>query len=341
MHKKISVIGAGSWGTALAILFAETRAAIRLWGHNPQLVAELVQHRTNSPYLPGLRLPPNVYATNQLADTLDAEIIFLVTPSKAIRDVAGQLAQLGASPKSILISCTKGIEHETGQLMSEVLQSCLPKNPLAVLSGPNHAVEISQKIPAAAVLGSNHPEILERLHKTLCLPSFRLYTSDDVKGIQLGGALKNVFAIAAGASDGFNMGDNAKAALVTRALAEMTRLGVALGGRRETFYGLSGIGDLMVTCFSRHSRNRAVGERLGQGESPAAIQNSMQMVAEGIPTARSAWRLAQELHVEAPLTEEVYAVLYEGKAPHDALWELLERRPRPELEIPSSAQKNN
>jgi len=336
MPKRISVIGAGGWGTALAVLFAETHAEIRLWGHNPNLVEELVNHRTNSTYLPGVRLPPNVYATHRLEDSVDAECIFMVTPSRAIRQVIGRLAQFGVPSKSILISCTKGIEHETGKLMSEVLEDCLPNNPLAVLSGPNHAAEVAQKIPAAAVLGSKHPDLLERLQKFFFLPNFRLYTSDDVRGIQLGGALKNVFALAAGASDGFNMGDNAKAALVTRGLAEMTRLGVALGGKRDTFYGLSGVGDLMVTCFSRHSRNRAFGERLGRGETPGAIQNSMHMVAEGIPTARSAWRLARELGVVAPIIEAVYQVVYEKKSPHDALWALLGRRPRTEPESFSS-----
>ena len=332
MHKKISVIGAGSWGTALAILLAENRASIRLWGHHPTLVEELINHRINSTYLPGLRLPPNVYATHQLVDTLDAELILMVTPSKAIRHVASEIAKLGVSPHSILISCTKGIEHETGKLMSEVLEDCFPKNPIAVLSGPNHAIEVAQKIPAAAVMGAVHPELLKQLQKTFFLPSFRIYTSDDVKGIQLGGALKNVFAIGAGASDGFNMGDNAKAALVTRALAEMSRLGVALGGRRETFQGLSGIGDLMVTCFSRHSRNRSFGERVGRGESPTTIQESMKMVVEGVPTTQSARRLALQLGIEAPIVEAVYQVVYEGKTPHDALWELLERRPRTELD---------
>ena len=230
------------------------------------------------------------------------------------------------------MSCTKGIEHDTGKLMSDILEECLPANPVAVLSGPNHAVEVAQRIPAAGVIGCRETELLETLQKTFSLPTFRAYTSDDVTGIQLGGALKNVFAISAGVSDGFNMGDNAKAGLVTRALAEMMRLGVALGGRRETFFGLSGVGDLMVTCFSRHSRNRKVGERLGRGESPAQIQASMQMVAEGIPTALSAWQCAQRLEVETPIISEVHAVLYLNKPPHEAMWELLGRPPRAEPE---------
>lgn len=332
MYKKISVIGAGSWGTALALLLAENRAQVRLWAHNPAVAEELVSKRTNETYLPGMRIPPNVYSTGNLDDALDAELVLIVTPSKAVREIAGQLAAKGPRPETVFVSCTKGIEHDTGKLMTQILEECLPGNKVGVLSGPNLAVEVAQRIPAAGVIGSTHPDLLANLQKTFSLPSFRAYTSDDVLGIQLGGALKNIFAVAAGVSDGFNMGDNAKAGLVTRSLAEMMRLGVALGGRKETFFGLSGVGDLMVTCFSRHSRNRKVGERIGQGESPAQIQASMQMVAEGVPTALSAWQCAQKFQIEAPITSEVYATLYENKPPHEAMWELLGRPPRAEAD---------
>jgi len=332
MYKKISVIGAGGWGTALAVLLAENRAQVRLWAHNPAVAEELVARRTNETYLPGVRLPPNVYATGNLADALDAELFLMVTPSKAVREVAARIESIKPGAAPVIVSCTKGIEHDTGKLMTQILEECIPGARTGVLSGPNHAVEVAQRIPAAGVLGSRHAELLEPLQKTFSLPSFRAYTSDDVTGIQLGGALKNIFAIAAGVSDGFNMGDNAKAGLVTRALAEMMRLGIALGGRRETFFGLSGVGDLMVTCFSRHSRNRRVGERLGRGESPAQIQASMQMVAEGVPTALSAWQCAQKFGIEAPITREVYATIYENKPPHEAMWELLGRPPKAEAE---------
>jgi len=334
MYKKISVIGAGGWGTALALLLAENRAQVRLWAHNPALAADIVSKRTNDTYLPGVRLPPNVYATANLADTLDAELALIVTPSKATRAIAGQLAALGPDPETAFVSCTKGIEHGTGKLMSQILEECLPRNRVGVLSGPNLASEVAQRIPAAGVIGSVHADLLERLQNTFSLATFRAYTTDDVTGIQLGGALKNIFAIGAGVSDGFNMGDNAKAALVTRSLAEMMRLGVALGGRRETFFGLSGVGDLMVTCFSQHSRNRKVGERLGRGESPAQIQESMQMVAEGIPTALSAWQCAQKFGIEAPITSELHAALYLNKPPHEAMWELLGRPPKAEADKP-------
>ncbi len=332
MVKNFSIIGAGGWGTALACLLAENRAKVRIWAHNPAIAEELVSRRTNETYLPGVRLPPNVYATHHLADALDAEMILIVTPSRALRGIAEQIAALGPDPGTVFVTCTKGIEHDTGKLMTDILEEILPNNGVAVLSGPNHAVEVAQRIPAAGVIGSNNPDLLASLQAAFSLPTFRAYTSDDVTGIQLGGALKNVFAIAAGVSDGFNMGDNAKAGLVTRALAEMMRLGVPMGGRRETFFGLSGVGDLMVTCFSRHSRNRKVGERLGRGDSPAQIQESMQMVAEGIPTALSAWQCASRLGVEAPITYEVYSVLYEAKPPHEAMWELLGRPPKAEAD---------
>lgn len=335
MFKKISIIGAGGWGTALAVLLAEHRGQVLLWGHNPTVVDELVSQRTNSTYLPGVRMPPNVYATHDLAETLDAGLILFVTPSKATREVAVKLASHGPGRESVIVSCTKGIEHDSGKLMDVVLSEALPESRVAVLSGPNHAEEVAQRIPAAGVIGSKHAGLLDPLQRAFSLPSFRAYTSDDITGIQLGGALKNVFAIAAGVSDGFNMGDNAKAALVTRSLAEMMRLGVAMGGRRETFFGLSGVGDLMVTCFSRHSRNRKVGERLGRGDSPAEIQASMKMVAEGIPTTLGAWQCAQKFGVEAPITSQIHSVLYEGKPPHEAMWELLGRPLKAEADAQS------
>ncbi len=277
-----------------------------------------------------MRLPPNVYATGNLADTLDADLMLLVPPSKALREVCGKLAALGVPKDAVIVSCTKGLEHDTGKLMSEIIEEILPENPVAVLSGPNHAEEVAQRIPAAGVLGSKSPDLLEPLQRVFSLPTFRAYTSDDVMGIQLGGALKNIFAIGAGVSDGFNMGDNAKAGLVTRALAEMMRLGIAMGGRRETFFrpqrrGRSDGHLLQPSQPQPQGRGTA-----RPGESPAQIQESMQMVAEGIPTALSAWQVAQKMGIEAPITYEIYSVLYENKPPHEAMWGLLGRPPKPE-----------
>jgi len=332
MFEKISIIGAGSWGSALAILLADHGLPITLWGHNAKVVEEINTLHTNSAYIPDIAVPPNVRATSDLADALEAPLIFMVTPSKAVRSVAGMLATLKPKPGAIIVSCTKGIEHGSGKLMGEVIEECLPECRLAVLSGPNLALEIARRIPAASVIGSAHQDILEPLQQVLSVKGFRPYTSDDVMGIQLGGALKNIFAIAAGVSDGFKMGDNAKAALVTRSLAEMARIGIALGGRRETFFGLSGVGDLMATCFSKQSRNRLFGERLGRGEKPAQIIESMRMVAEGVPTTLSAWDCAKRFGIEAPVTQEIHAVLYEDKSLLEAMAELMERPPKSETE---------
>ena len=332
MFEKISIIGAGSWGSALAILLADHGRPITLWGHNSKVVEEINTLHTNSAYIPDIAVPPNVRATSDLADALEAPLIFMVTPSKAVRSVAGMLATLKPKPGAIIVSCTKGIEHGSGKLMGEVIEECLPECRLAVLSGPNLALEIARRIPAASVIGSAHQDSLEPLQQVLSVKGFRPYTSDDVMGIQLGGALKNIFAIAAGVSDGFKMGDNAKAALVTRSLAEMARIGIALGGRRETFFGLSGVGDLMATCFSKQSRNRLFGERLGRGEKPAQIIESMRMVAEGVPTTLSAWDCAKRFGIEAPVTQEIHAVLYEDKSLLEAMAELMERPPKSETE---------
>jgi glycerol-3-phosphate dehydrogenase (NAD(P)+) len=331
MFERICVVGAGGWGTALAMVLAESGADVSLWSHNADVAAELAAERTNEAYLPGVRVPGNVRATTALDEAVArAGLIVVVTPSKATRAVARGLQAAGVAEDAVVVSCTKGLEHETGKLMSAVIADELPGRRMAVLSGPNLAGEIARGVPAAGVVGSTEVELLPGLQEVFSTRTFRAYTSDDVAGIQLGGALKNVFAIAAGVSDGFGMGDNAKAALVTRALAEMMRLGVTLGGRRETFAGLSGVGDLMVTCFSKSSRNRGFGERLGRGEAAARILDSMKMVAEGVPTTRSVWQVAKRLGVEAPVTEQVFAVL-EGKCAREAMGELLGRAPKAEV----------
>jgi glycerol-3-phosphate dehydrogenase (NAD(P)+) len=334
MFKKISVIGAGGWGTALAVLLSEGRDVVRLWAHSAETADEIRTQRTNSQYLPGVPIPENIHPTNDLAEAAAADLFVMVVPSRGFREVAAKLAAANPPGDAAMVSCTKGIEHETGYLMTQVLEECLPGLRLGVLSGPNLAAEIARRVPAGGVIGTRHTDLMPALQETFSFPTYRAYTSDDIEGIQLGGALKNVFAIGAGASDGLRMGDNSKAALVTRALAEMMRLGVALGGRRETFAGLSGIGDLMVTCFSKHSRNRGFGERLGRGETPEQIQTSMKMVAEGVPTARSALQCAQRLGIEAPIIAQIHAVLHEGKSPREALGALLDRPPKPEADTP-------
>ena len=332
--QNVAVLGAGSWGTALAVWLAERGQPVILWGHDPAHVSRLRSTRENARYLPGVQLPTAVTPTEHLDATVGADLVIFVTPSHALRRVAGEFAAVAPSApvRPLLLSCTKGLEVGTGQRMSQILAACLPGSEVAVLSGPSHAEEVGRNRPTALVLGAERPEAAARLQKLFNAGALRAYTSDDVTGIELGGALKNIFAIAAGVGDGLGFGDNAKAALVTRSLAELVRLGVKLGGRRETFQGLSGIGDLMVTCFSRHSRNRQVGERLGRGERLAAIVESMSMVAEGVPTARSAFAYAREQDTPTPVIDQVHALLYEDLLPSEALRSLFQRDPRSESE---------
>jgi glycerol-3-phosphate dehydrogenase (NAD(P)+) len=321
----IAILGTGGWGTALATQWAHHGNEVTLWGNTPERVKQIASSRRNPDYLPGIELPPSVALTSELDVCAGADLIIFVTPSVALREVARRLKPALRRDQTILLSCTKGIEHGTGMRMSQILQESFPANPIAVLSGPNLAAEVAQALPTATVLGCRDESIAQTLQEVLGSSRFRVYTSHEIAGIELGGALKNIFAISAGVSDGFGLGDNSKAALVTRSLAELLRLGVAMGGEARTFQGLSGAGDLVATCFSRHSRNRRFGEELGQGKSVAEITNDMKAVAEGVPTARSAFECAQKLGVETPIIDQVYAVLYQGKLPAQGMQELLER----------------
>jgi glycerol-3-phosphate dehydrogenase (NAD(P)+) len=320
-----AILGAGSWGTALAALWGKNQREILLWGNNPERVEQLRKTRENSEYLPGFKLPDSVRVTSEMSDCVGCGLIVFVIPSKAFRAIAERFSGMNGNQSSVLLSCTKGIEHGTGMRMSQILEQIFPRNAVAVLSGPNLAVEVARELPTATVIGCKDSECATELQNHLGSSRFRIYTSDELVGVELGGALKNVFALPAGVSDGFGLGDNSKAALVTRSLAELLRLGTAMGGNPTTFFGLSGAGDLIATCFSKHSRNRTVGERLGRGESLGQITASMQMVAEGIPTTKSAYECARKLNVETPIIDQVYAVLYEGKAPIQGLKELLQR----------------
>jgi glycerol-3-phosphate dehydrogenase (NAD(P)+) len=323
--KRTAILGAGGWGTALAGLWGKDGREIVLWGHNPSLVEQLRSTRENRSYLPGFKIPETVRLTSDLRECAASELIVFVVPSMAFRTIAAEFRQVIANGSAVLLSGTKGIEHKTGMRMSQILAELFPSHPLAVLSGPNLAVEVAKNLPTATVLGCAQTEWALKLQAYLGSPGFRIYTSDELTGIELGGALKNVFALAAGVGDGFGLGDNSKAALVTRSLAELLRLGISMGGNPRTFYGLSGVGDLIATCFSQHSRNRKAGERLGRGESLDQIVSSMKMVAEGIPTARSAYECARKLKVETPIIDQVYAVLYQGKSPAQGLKDLLQR----------------
>ncbi len=321
---RTAVLGAGGWGTALAILWAKRGNDVTLWGHNPERIERLRSTRENVDYLPGVTLPESICLTSSLADCASADLIVFVTPSTALRSVAQEIKN-SLTSSSIFLSCTKGIEHGSGLRMSEILAQFFPEHAVAVLSGPNLAAEVSRELPTAAVLGCRNAECAQDLQQYLGTPRFRIYSSDETTGIELGGALKNVFAIAAGIGDGFGLGDNSKAALVTRGLAELLRLGTAMGGQARTFYGLSGAGDLVATCFSPLSRNRRVGEKLGQGHSLDQIISSTKTVAEGVPTTKSAFECARQLDIETPIIDQIFSILYQNKKPAEALEELLAR----------------
>ncbi|MEY2479081.1 MAG: glycerol-3-phosphate dehydrogenase [Verrucomicrobiota bacterium] len=322
---RTAVIGAGGWGTALAVLWSKRGNQIILWGNNPERVARLQRQRENSEHLAGIKVPVSVNVTADLSECADADLVVFVTPSTALREIAMRFRDAAPHSRAVLLSCTKGIEHRTGKRMSEILEEIFPSQRIAVLSGPNLAVEVSRDLPTATVLGCRDPECAIQLQEFLSAPRFRIYTSEEITGIELGGALKNVFAISAGVGDGIGLGDNSKAALVTRALAELLRLGMAMGGQPQTFYGLSGAGDLIATCFSQHSRNRRVGEELGRGKSLPEITATLRTIAEGIPTTKSAYECARALSIDTPIIDQTYAVIYDGKRPLDAMEELLHR----------------
>ncbi len=323
----LTVLGAGAWGTALALILNQNRHQVTLWGHNPGHLEETARARENHRYLPGLTLPVDLLLEPCLDAALQgAEGVVVSVPSRAFREITGRLATFSG----FVVSTTKGIEHETGKTMCQILEETAPRAELAALSGPSLAAEVARGVPTAVVLASADSRLAGHLQDLFHRPSFRVYTSTDLLGVELGGALKNVVAIAAGVCDGLGFGDNSKAALVTRGLAEMRRLGVARGARAETFSGLSGLGDLTVTCFSKLSRNRGFGERLGRGEPASDILASLQSVVEGHPTSRSARELARRLQVDVPVTDAVFATLYEGKSPRRAVAELLTRESKAE-----------
>jgi glycerol-3-phosphate dehydrogenase (NAD(P)+) len=318
---RVSVLGAGAWGTALAKVLHENGNGVALWDISAETLDELRRGQSER-YLPGVKLPTdwNVESDFEKA-TGGSECLVMAIPSQAFRQVATKLK----GHPAILVSVTKGIEFETGETMSSILREHAPANRVAALSGPSFAREVALGIPTTVVCASESDGTARTVQGLFHRPEFRIYRSNDVLGVEYGGALKNVIAIAAGVSDGLGYGDNTKAGLVTRALSEMRRLGVACGAQPETFAGLSGLGDLMLTCFSKQSRNRDLGERLGRGETMDAVQSSHPKLAEGYPTARSAYRLAQQKKVPTPIMDEVYRLLYEGKSPKEAVRDLISR----------------
>ena len=318
---RICVLGAGAWGAALAKVLHENGNAVTLWDINAALLAELQSGRSEK-LLPGVALPTDWKTETDFAKAVGGkEVLVLAIPSQFFRDVA---VKLKGHP-GIFVSVTKGIEFETGETMSRILREYAPADRVAALSGPSFAREVAMGIPTSIVCASESEGTAKTVQGLFHRPEFRIYRSTDILGVEYGAALKNVIAIGAGVGDGLGYGDNTKAGLVSRALSEMRRLGVACGAKPETFNGLSGLGDLMLTCFSQQSRNRDLGERLGRGETMTAIQASHPKLAEGHPTAKSAHKLARDKNVPTPIIDEVYAMLYAGKNPKLAVRDLISR----------------
>jgi glycerol-3-phosphate dehydrogenase (NAD(P)+) len=305
---------------------------VRLWGHDPAYVEHLARTRRNPKFLPGIRLPEGLQISSDFAALAEgAEFIFSVIPTQYLRGVVSSLGPR-FPPGATVISCSKGIERGTLHLPSRILAEALGARPIVVLSGPSHAEEVARGLPATVVAASRDQESACEVSRLLSGPTFRVYTNPDPLGVEIGGAVKNVIALAAGIADGIGLGDNARAALITRGAMEIARLGLALGARRETFMGLSGIGDLIVTCTSDHSRNRGVGVRIGKGETLELILRSSEKVPEGVETTRSLLELARHAGVDLPITREVHAVLFEEKPPSLAVESLMARSTKDELE---------
>ena len=340
---KIGVIGAGSWGTALANLLAEKGDQVTLWAKEPEVVKGINQEHRNPLYLKKYQLSAQLKATNDLKEVIkEKDLILSVSPSQFVRDLTKQAVPF-LSSDPIIVNASKGIENDSLMTMNEVLREELPKkfhSKLAFLSGPSFAEEVVQKTPTAVTIASQNPNIAEEVQKIFFTEFFRTYTSDDVIGVELGGSLKNVIAIAAGISDGMGLGHNSRAALITRGLGEMTQLGVKMGANPITFLGLAGMGDLILTCTSNMSRNHTVGVKLGEGKRLKEILKEMTMVAEGIKTARSANDLAKRENVELFICQKIYEILYKDANPKEILGEIMSRSLKPEFPWLKNYRKN-
>lgn len=327
----ISVLGDGGWGTTLAILLYKKGFQVTLWGAFADYVAYLNKRRVNTKFLPAINIPKGIKITHSLADAIsDRQLIVLAIPSQYMRNVLEKLKRLNYPHKSLYLTVTKGIEVGSLKRMSELVREELGNIKLAVLSGPTIAQEVARGVPTAAVIAAQNKNLRKFLQKIFMTERFRIYTNPDVIGVELGGSLKNVIAIACGISDGLGFGTNAKSALLARGLAEISRLGRAMGAKAATFSGISGLGDLVTTCISPYSRNRFVGEQIGKGKSLNQIKRHMQMVAEGISTTKSAHELSLKFKVNMPISKEVYAVLYKNKSPERAVRDLMMREKKEE-----------
>ncbi|ALC90106.1 glycerol-3-phosphate dehydrogenase [Bacillus sp. FJAT-18017] len=332
---EIAVLGAGSWGTALAIVLADNGHNVKLWSHNPDQVQEINESRTNAKYLPGIEIPALIEAVSSISDALQGtDTVVLAVPTKAIREVVGKMKSVQNSPVTV-VHVSKGIEPDSLLRISEMIQEEMPSESvkaIVVLSGPSHAEEVSLRHPTTVTVSSENMEEAERIQDLFINQNFRVYTNPDVIGVEIGGALKNIIALAAGITDGLGFGDNAKAALMTRGLAEIARLGTKMGANPLTFSGLAGIGDLIVTCTSVHSRNWRAGNMLGKGQTLEDVLNNMGMVVEGVRTTKAAHQLAAKYEVEMPIADTLYKVLFEGLPAKDAADLLMARNRTHEME---------
>ncbi|VAX37929.1 Glycerol-3-phosphate dehydrogenase [NAD(P)+] [hydrothermal vent metagenome] len=330
--KNISVIGDGGWGSTLAIHLVKNSYAVKLWGPFPEYVRKMKKNRYNPKFLPGIQFPKTLTLEEDLKTAItESELIVFAIPSQYTPGVLKHIKKLKLNlSDKIFLSVTKGIDNDTLLRMSELIYKGLGKINLAVLSGPTIASEVAKGIPSTAVIASDQRAIAQKIQKVFNSETFRIYTNTDIIGTELGGSIKNIIALACGVCDGLGFGSNTKAALLTRGLAEMTRLGKAMGGKSKTFSGLTGLGDLVTTCFSPKSRNRTVGEQLGKGKSIKTIMASMEMVAEGVETVKAAYKLSQKLNVPMPITTEIYKIIYNNKKPAQAVADLMKREMKAE-----------
>lgn len=325
---KVAVIGAGSWGTALALVLNSNKHEVKCWTIEQSTIDDIRNKGENTRFLPGVPIPKDLFVTSDLYEAAhDAEVIINSVPSQVTRSVVPQVCQILECKDQIWVTVSKGIENNTYLRISEVISNAanIPLERIVALSGPSHAEEVGRNIPTAIVSSSVNLESAKIVQDLFMTPYFRVYASPDIIGVELGGALKNIVALAAGICDGAGFGDNTKAALMTRGLVEMSRLGIEMGAQSDTFAGLSGMGDLIVTCMSRHSRNRHVGEQIGKGRKLDDILGEMVQVAEGVKTTLSAYELSQKRGVEMPITEQIYLTLFENKAPMEAMYDLMTR----------------
>lgn len=330
--KRISILGDGGWGTTLAILLYNKGFAVSLWSAFEEYAKFLDKKRENTKFLPGVKIPKDIEITHELDSVLKkADIVILAIPSQYLRGVLKNIKTAQIKDK-ILISVSKGIENGTLMRMSEVVKDCLGRADVAILSGPTISYEVIRGFPTAAVVSSTKKDTALLAQDIFMTERFRIYTNPDLIGVELGGASKNVIAIAAGISDGLGFGANAKATIMDRGLVEMARLGVSMAAKRDTFWGLSGVGDLITTCMSDHSRNRWFGSELGKGKNVKEALASTEMVVEGVATTKSICQLAEKFKVEMPITKEVFSIIFEGKKPMEALNSLMTRRAKPEIE---------